>query len=130
METASDLLSLWHSSRIEERPEISCECQLSPLMHPPLALDCCLNARGERTCAEKEIPRIAGLPRSSTRLFRGSLDYRPRTDLATVLVIPACRNLEPSRSQADDLTDTKLACSDNCPINARVVVVHADHGLH
>src|SRR5438105_327909 len=32
-------LSLWHSSRIEERPEVSCECQLSPLMHPPLALE-------------------------------------------------------------------------------------------
>ena len=37
---------------------------------------------------------------------------------------------EPSRSQAYDLTDAKLPCSDNCPINARVVFVHADHGLH
>src|SRR5260370_10811629 len=44
--------------------------------------------------------------------------------------MPACRNLEPSRSQAYDLTDTKLPGSDNCPINARVVFVHADHGLH
>src|SRR5438270_12695440 len=32
-------LSLWHSSRIEKQPELSCECQLSPLMHPPLALE-------------------------------------------------------------------------------------------
>src|SRR5436309_475894 len=43
--------------------------------------------------------------------------------------MPACRNLKPSRSQAYDLTDPKLPCSDNRPINARVVFVHADHGL-
>ena len=49
---------------------------------------------------------------------------------AFLLLMPACRNLEPSRSQAYDLTDTKLPCSDNCPINAGVVFVHADHGLH
>src|SRR5260370_24318138 len=35
-----------------------------------------------------------------------------------------------SRSQVYDLTDTKLASSDNCPINARMVVVHAYHSLH
>ena len=44
--------------------------------------------------------------------------------------MPACRNLEPSRSQADDLADPKLPGSDNGPINAGVVFVHADHGLH
>src|SRR5690349_5779162 len=48
---------VWHTSRIEERPEVSCECQLSPPMHPPLALELLgwnLNARGERTCAGEE----------------------------------------------------------------------------
>src|ERR1700693_1486468 len=39
-------------------------------------------------------------------------------------------NREPSCSQAYDLTDPQLPCSDNRPIDARVVFVHTDHGLH
>src|SRR5258708_38205561 len=47
-----------------------------------------------------------------------------------LLLMLACQNLAPSRSPAYNLTDPKLACSDNRPINARVVLVHANHGLH
>ena len=47
-----------------------------------------------------------------------------------LLLMSACRNLEPSRSQADGLTDPQLPGSDNRAINAGVVFVHADHGLH
>ena len=49
---------------------------------------------------------------------------------AFLLLMPAWRNVEPSRSQAYDLTDTKLPCPDNSPINARVVFVHANYSLH
>jgi hypothetical protein len=38
--------------------------------------------------------------------------------------------LVPSRSQAHDLTDTKLPRSDNRPINSRMVFVHTDYGFH
>src|SRR6266478_4955979 len=37
---------------------------------------------------------------------------------------------QPLTTNHYDLTDTKLPGSDNGPINARVVFVHADHGLH
>ena len=37
---------------------------------------------------------------------------------------------ETSGCPVDDLTDTKLPCSDNRPINARVVFVHTAHGFH
>src|SRR5262245_14436164 len=37
-----NLLSLWHFSRIEERPVVSCECQLSP----PYASSACTRIAG------------------------------------------------------------------------------------
>src|SRR5262249_49311618 len=68
--------------------------------------------------------RIATWP-SAWMIFRMPSKKRLGSDSKS-----AKGSLEPSRSQAYDLTDAKLTGSDHCPINAREVVVHADHGLH
>src|SRR5438132_4074376 len=57
METASEPPLLWHSSRIEKRPEVSCDCQLSAPMHPPLALELKSQRSRRANLRRKEISR-------------------------------------------------------------------------